>query len=146
MSLPPQELARPGQRRNVSAQATQAPVLSPLETVVERGPLQPGKFIITYGRVLASNVLEPTQGPYRSVMVQLIPASTDYAPSPSGHRHTARPSDGLPRFSECPECHVRPVSDAQVRCEACDATRTKARKAEQARRRRARHRDRPTTS
>lgn len=60
-----------------------APPLSPPELVVERAPLSPGQFIITYGRVVASNVLEATKGPYRSVIVQLIPASLHFPPRPS---------------------------------------------------------------
>jgi len=58
-----------------------------------------------------------------------------------GHRHTSSVSDRTPHFSVCPECHIRPVSDTQVRCDTCDAERTKAIKAAQARRRRARERD-----
>ena len=57
-----------------------------------------------------------------------------------GHRHSPSISEGTPHFRPCPECHVRPVSDTQVRCDACDAERTKAMKAAQARRRRARER------
>jgi hypothetical protein len=59
------------------------PPLAPPELVVERAPLSSGQFIITYGRVLASNVLEATKGPYRSVMVQLIPAGLHVPPRPS---------------------------------------------------------------
>jgi hypothetical protein len=59
------------------------PVLVPLEILVERAAVQPGKFVITYGRVLASTVLEPTKGPDRSVMVQLVPASS-HVPQKAG--------------------------------------------------------------
>jgi hypothetical protein len=57
------------------------------------------------------------------------------------HRHTDRITDGLPRFTPCPVCHVRPVSDSQKRCATCETERVKAKKAAQARRRRARKRD-----
>jgi len=55
-----------------------------------------------------------------------------------GHRHTLRVDDEPPPFTACPVCHVRPVTDAQKRCDDCAAERTRATKAEQARRRRAR--------
>jgi hypothetical protein len=58
-----------------------------------------------------------------------------------GHRHSAALPEDVPRLSPCPECGVRPVTDWQARCEVCNAGRTSARKATQARRRRARQRE-----
>jgi hypothetical protein len=62
-----------------------------------------------------------------------------------GHRHTDKISDGLPHFTPCPVCHVRPVSDWQKRCATCETERVKAKKAAQARKRRARTRKTPAT-
>lgn len=60
-----------------------------------------------------------------------------------GHRHSATLPEEVPRLSPCPECGLRPVTDWQARCDVCDAGRTSARKATQARRRRARQREEP---
>jgi Zn finger protein HypA/HybF involved in hydrogenase expression len=59
------------------------------------------------------------------------------------HLHTDVISESMPRLSACPECHARPVTDWQARCETCAAERMKAKKARQARRRRARRREQP---
>jgi hypothetical protein len=58
-----------------------------------------------------------------------------------GHRHSARIHDEPPEFTPCPACAARPVTEAQARCDACQAERVKAKKAAQARRRRARQRN-----
>ena len=57
-----------------------------------------------------------------------------------GHRHSTSPREGAPLSSPCPVCGIRPVTDAQARCDDCKAERTKGKKAAQARRRRARRR------
>ncbi len=58
-----------------------------------------------------------------------------------GHRHSSRVDNEPPRFTPCPVCGVRPVTDGRKRCEDCEAERDRAKKAAQARRRRARRRD-----
>jgi hypothetical protein len=58
-----------------------------------------------------------------------------------GHRHSSRINEEPPQFTPCPVCGVRPVTDARVRCEECETTHTKEKKAAQARRRRARQRN-----
>jgi hypothetical protein len=58
-----------------------------------------------------------------------------------GHRHSARINHEPPRFTSCPVCGIRPVIDARVRCDTCEAERTRSKKAAQARARRARQRD-----
>jgi hypothetical protein len=60
-----------------------------------------------------------------------------------GHRHSTRIDHEPPQFTPCPVCATRPVTDAQARCHACRAERTKTKKAVQARARRARRRDAP---
>jgi hypothetical protein len=60
-----------------------------------------------------------------------------------GHRHSSRVDNEPPRFTPCPMCGVRPVTDARKRCEDCETERNRAKKAAQARRRRARHRSSP---
>jgi hypothetical protein len=83
-----------------------APVLSTLELLIERAAVQPGKFLITYGRVLTSSVIEPTTGNYRSTMVQLVAPSAHVPPTSNEADPVVYCRVPLPEVPVLPKQHV----------------------------------------